>query len=365
MSPDVTLTRKKAPPAGGDFGYSNARIRGMRSRLLRRDFFDSLIEDADLKRLVQSLSETEYGPDLEDVLIQGLDAGTVDTALKQNMVRTFQKVLGFLNDEAALLVTTLMGRWDVFNIKTILRGKQMGLRNEEIIEGVLPVGSLDSVDLLALASLADVRAVVDTVVTWGLPFAPALREGHALFVKNGELAEVELALDRYYSEWASARLRRRGNNARLASTVIETQVDISNLVMVFRLQKEDAGSVDVERFFLGGGGIITADLYSELVKMSDIDEVLNRLKGTRYSRALDEVATLFLEVNSISVFERALEDLLTRRTLGLAKGDPLGVGVAISYLWAKQNEVTNLRIIVKGKAVGMPIERVRKELILV
>jgi vacuolar-type H+-ATPase subunit C/Vma6 len=39
--------------------------------------------------------------------------------------------------------------------------------------------------------------------------------------------------------------------------------------------------------------------------------------------------------------------------------------VAISYLWAKQNEITNLRIIVKGKSVGMPVDRVRKELILV
>ncbi|MFU8891731.1 MAG: V-type ATPase subunit, partial [Anaerosomatales bacterium] len=47
------------------------------------------------------------------------------------------------------------------------------------------------------------------------------------------------------------------------------------------------------------------------------------------------------------------------------KGDPLGIGVAVSYLWAKQNEITNLRIIVKGKAVGMPEDRVREELILV
>ena len=37
----------------------------------------------------------------------------------------------------------------------------------------------------------------------------------------------------------------------------------------------------------------------------------------------------------------------------------------IGYLWAKQNEITNLRIIVKGKAVGMPADRMRKELILV
>ncbi len=40
-------------------------------------------------------------------------------------------------------------------------------------------------------------------------------------------------------------------------------------------------------------------------------------------------------------------------------------GIMIGYLWAKQNEITNLRIIVKGKSVGMPADRMRKELILV
>jgi vacuolar-type H+-ATPase subunit C/Vma6 len=45
--------------------------------------------------------------------------------------------------------------------------------------------------------------------------------------------------------------------------------------------------------------------------------------------------------------------------------DPHGVGVAIAYLYGKQNEITNLRIVVKGISVGMPADRVSEELILV
>ena len=99
--------------------------------------------------------------------------------------------------------------------------------------------------------------------------------------------------------------------------------------------------------------------------MSDIDEVLDALKDTPYGKPLDEAAAAYLEVGSISVFERALEDYVMRKALAARLTDPLGVGVAISYLWAKQNEVTNLRIIVKGKTVQMPADRMRKELILV
>ena len=147
--------------------------------------------------------------------------------------------------------------------------------------------------------------------------------------------------------------------------VLGMQIDIMNLVMVFRLQKADTQSLDVLDFFLEGGLHISADLYEELGAMSDIDEVLDRLRGTPYGMALDDAAIKYLEENTIAVFERALEDYFMRKTLSQATGDPLGIGVAIAYLWGKQNEITNLRIIVKGIAVGMPEDRMRGELILV
>lgn len=364
MSPAPAKTRKQAT-GGSDYGYSNARIRGMKSRLLDKVYFDGLIAAPDLARLIQELSETEYGPDLEETLIHGRDAAAVDDALRRNMVRTFRKVLGFLNEEAEYLVTTLLGRWDVFNIKTILRGKHMHLSTEEISEGLLPAGQLSQVDLEALAMLEDVRAVVDTAATWGLPYASALREGYTKFMQSGELADLELALDRYYTGWAATRLLKRGSNTRIARRILAIQVDITNLVMVFRLQKADVEQVDVDSFFLDGGAEIKVELYRELARMSDIDEVLDRLRGTPYGQVLDDAAVTYLEESSIAVFERTLEDYLMRKALGLGTGDPLGVGVAVAYLWAKQNEITNLRIIVKGKAVGMPVERVRGELILV
>ncbi|MDP2181254.1 MAG: ATP synthase A1 subunit C [Actinomycetota bacterium] len=364
MSSGASTTRK-ASPGGKDYGYSNARIRGMKSRLLDRVFLDSLIAAPEIGNLIQDLSDTEYGPDLEEALIRGRDAAAVDEALKNNMVRTFRKVFGFLNEEAAYILATLLGRWDVFNIKTILRGKHMQLSTAEINEGLLPAGYLTQIDLEALSSMGDIRGVVDTAATWGLPFASAMREGYAEYMRSGELADLELAMDRYFTGWAAARLVRRSNNVQMAKRLLGIQVDILNLVMVFRLQKADMESVNVETFFLEGGRDVGKELYRELGHMSDIDEVLDRLRGTPYGKTLDDVSLHYLETNTIAVFERALEDYLVRKALTYGTGDPLGIGVVIAYLWAKQNEITNLRIIVKGKSVGMPVDRVRGELILV
>lgn len=363
MTPGPTPQPKRG--GGKDYGYANARIRGMRSRLLSRAFLDDLIETPDIQQFIAKLQDTEYGADLEETLIHGRDATAVDEALKNNMIRTYQRVLHFLNDEARFIVTTLLGRWDVFNLKTIIRGKHMHLTVAEIRDGLLPAGQLTSVDLEALAGAEDVRTVVDTAVTWGLPFAHAMREGFARFTQTGDLADIELALDRYYADWAADRLKKTRGNIGTAKRILGIQVDTMNLVMVFRLQKADTESIVPDQFFLEGGAAVGRQLYSELAKFSDVDEVLDRLRGTPYGKLLDEVAVKYIEENSIAVFERALEDYLMRRALALGTGDPLGIGIGISYLWAKQNEITNLRIVVKGKAVGMPVERVRRELILV
>lgn len=362
MSAQVAM---KAPTPGRDYGYGNARVRGMRSRLLTARFFDELMEAPDLSRIIPMLIDTEYGSYIETSIIKGRTPAAIDEALRANMVATFQKVMGFLNAEAHELVGALLGRWDLFNIKSIIRGKHMHLAAEEIEDGLYAVGSLTPVELHVLVGLEDVHAVVDTLVTWDSPYAVPLRAGFAAYMEDANLAGLELALDRYYFGWAASRLSGRRPNSVLARRILGLQADSVNLLTTFRLLKSDIGEIDPKSFYLPGGAYITEELFDEMTALSDVDEVLDVLKATPYARQLESVVANYVDEGSLSVFERALEDYVMRKALDAGRGDPLGVGITIGYLWAKQNEITNLRIIVKGTSVGMPADRMRKELILV
>ena len=365
MSP---VTARKAAPARGsrkDYGYANARIRGMRSRLLRGEAMERFMETPDLQRLIQELMETGYGPELEEALIAGRNPDTVDAALRQNVVRTYRKVYGFLNEEARDIVTTLLGRWDVFNLKTILRGKHVELSAGEISSGLFPVGALSQVDLDGLVLQSDIRGVVDTAVTWEIPQGPVMRQGYLEYQRTGELADLELALDRYYAEWATQRLSRRGQNYAIARRILCLQIDVLNLVMIFRAARETLAPDKSVDYFLPGGEHLDLELYQELAALADVDEIVDGLRGTPYHKICDTAALRFLETASLAAFERALEDYLTRKIISLGGTDPLGIGIPIAYLWGKQNEVINLRIVVKGKAVGIPPESMRREFILV
>ncbi|HEY5540537.1 MAG TPA: V-type ATPase subunit [Coriobacteriia bacterium] len=359
----VTAGNTKVPET--DAGYANARLRGMRSRLLPHAFYERLIETPDVAQVVKDLMETEYGPDLEGKLVHGFTAEVIDEALKDNMIRAYRKVLTFVHPQARKLLSTLLGRWDVFNIKTILRGAHNHVPFDEMKTSFFPAGYLDEDELEALARFDDVRAVVDTMAMWGLVYAVPLRRAYPSYAKDNDLAPLELALDLQYAEWASSRLVGEAIDVEVSRRILGMQIDTANLVMAFRLLKADVESSKAERYFLEGGRTIRKSLFLELARLSDVDEVLDRLKRTPYTEALDEAALRYLENASIPVFERALEELLMRTALVAGVRDPHGVGVAISYLYGKQNEITNLRIIVKGKTVGMPADRVREELILV
>jgi V/A-type H+-transporting ATPase subunit C len=319
----------------------------------------------DLKSVLQELMHGEYAADLEETLIRGRGATEIDDGLRGNLTHTFNKVLGFLNDEAYDICSVLLGRWDVFNLKTVLRGRHLGLSAAEVRAALLPVGVLEQTDLDALLSFPDIRAIVDTASTWGLPQASALRAGLVQYQRTGALADLELPLDRHYAEWATRRLGRRGANYEVARWILGTQIDTQNLVIVFRAARENLQPDQSQAYFFPGGDSIDLKKYQRLAMMSDVDEIIGELQGTRYGKVLDEAAVRYLETTSLAVFERALEDYFTRKVMAFAGRDPLGAGIPLSYLWAKLNEVTNLRIIVKSKAVGLAPDRARRDLILV
>lgn len=363
MRQAVVAPSKRVPET--DAGYACARLRGMRAHLLDSSFYERLIAAPDVASTIKELMETSYEQDLEKELVRGMTSAVVDDALKENMVHAYRKVLSFLDPKMRTVLSTLLGRWDVFNIKTVLRGAHNQVPAEEVNESLMPAGYLSGTELEGLAKLGDVKAIIDTMAMWGLPYATPLRRTYPEYSKSNDLPLLELALDRQYSEWATSRLVGEDSDIEAARRVLGTQVDTLNLVTVFRMIKNEVSSSEAERYFLDGGRAIKKELYLELTKLSDVDEVLDRLKRSPYGEALDEAAVRYLEMQSIPVFERALEELLMRRALMSGVRDPHGVGVAIAYLWGKQNEITNIRIIARGKEVGMPADRVREELILV
>lgn len=350
-----------------NYGYSNARIRAMKSYLFDKTFYEQLLSTESLIDVIATLEKGPYGKDIEGGTLKHPGPPGVEEGLRRNISRTFQKVLEIVDGEAQELVRILLGRWDVQNLKTILRGKHVGASIEEILDSLVPAGSLEEALLMDLAKGEDLKACLDLLALWEIPYAKPLTESFPAYAKDKKIASLELALDKFYYAHALNKVRGKwwhpSLNRTLVEEVLKREIDFINIMVLLGLSREEIEAEKKMAFFIPGGKELSFPLLRELAHFEEIEEIIQRLEGISYGKVLQGGLSHFFESGSLSVLERRMERMIIQKSVSLFKGDPLSIALIIGYLWAKFNEVVNLRIIVEGKAAGLPEKKIREGLV--
>ena len=110
---------------------------------------------------------------------------------------------------------------------------------------------------------------------------------------------------------------------------------------------------------IASGQTVSYECLSSLEVSASFEQVLATLEGTALGRMLWAE-----ETRDLASIESGLERHLVEKGMRLLRGDPLGIGVPLGYIWAKRNEMINLRVVAQGKAWGLPAERIRERLFL-
>lgn len=346
-----------------EFEYANARIRSMKGDLLGADEMESLIVKPDLDAVIAELSGTPYGKDVETASAQYSGIVAVEVALRRNFTRNFQKILAFLRgDEAEVYIRTLLARWDIQNIKTILRGKNIHADPIEIAECLVPAGDLDETVLTELISQPDVRAVIDLMATWGIEYATPLTRRFSEFIEQRDLSILEYALDMFYYKNALQTVKEGSYNDRILEEMIRTEIDVTNIKTILKMLRDRMDVEDAGKYLIPGGIALDAGRMHSMLTAGTIEGAVKHLEPTPYAflaRAPEDA----LRGDRISPLEKWLDNYLMQKGIARFLGCPLSIAMAIGYLWAKYREVTNLRIIARCKTEDVSEKELRGELL--
>ncbi|HRC44419.1 MAG TPA: V-type ATPase subunit [Nitrospira sp.] len=353
-----------------DYAYSNARIRAMEGRLLGRSQYESLLDQVSFEGLIEVLKRLPYARALEHALT-GYDpaqlTGTIvriDEALRRDLAQNLGVLRRFFADRSRALIDTLFLRWDVYNLKTVLRGKRAAAPIEDIVSATFPVGILDDLAVAELARVPTLPAVAHLLETWRLPLARPVRTGLDRPGETDRLDLLETELDRFAVVHASRWIADGDDNDRTVLGYLRFLVDKTNLLTAFRYlaERRALSPIEAGRQFLKARGRFSQSDYEAVVGARDLREGLARLAVTPYAWLADAFAGR--DTIALPLVERQLDRAAIRKTVGLSRPDPLGIGPAISYIERKTNEVRNLRMILRGKAVGMQNDHIEEWLIL-
>jgi len=331
-----------------DFGYVNARVRGLRSRLLPEGFFGEQIGVEGFAALSTALAQSPYARELEEARGEHGPLAAVDAALARNFVRVTRLLLDASDGAAHELIALLLRRYDLANLKAVVRGLHAGRAADETMVAVLPAGSLNASVLRAMAGAEDVAAAGQVLAVARHPLAEPFRQAAAAYRADGDLLRFEVALDRaFYARWtADAR--------RLPAPVgfrrwARAEIDATNLRTALKLRR--GHTADAGAYFLAGGRDLTEAVYARLVALPR-GEPLPQLPGV-----LAPVSGAVDASDAETRLVAALDDMVRRLSR-----DPLGIGLVADYLRRKERETAQLRLLARGKYYGVPRAALAKEL---
>lgn len=346
-------------------GYINARVRGMNSRLLPQEKLDSLLLKPDVNAIIAELQKTDYKEDIEKASVKYSGIHCIEEALRLNLIKTFSLLLSFVEGEKyEKYIKIILNKWDIQNIKTILRGKKVHVPFEEVLECVVPAGELDDVTLVELMKQPDVKAVIDLLATWESAYSRILMQNFSMYAETGNLAVLEYSLDKFYYENAISAISGKSYDDSLVKEMFSTEIDIINIKTILRLIRDKVDIEEGKSILIDGGKWFEPEELNSLLESQNVDSVVASLDRSPYE-FLMHIQSRSQNGVRISIYERELDRFLTLKGMRLYRGDPLSISLMLGYVWAKNNEIKNIRIISHGKAAFIPEDELREDMIYV
>lgn len=331
-----------------DFGYINARVRGMSADLLEPEFFMQALGDSDFRAFLGTLAQTRYGASLEEA--QGAASGleAVDRALARDFYATTRSLLSFSDGAPHRLIALVLRRYDLANLKTIARAKHAGRTPEQVENAIMPAGEIKPSLLETLAAAPDLPAVAQALAVTRHPLSRAFARAARKYASDGDLYAFELALDRDYFDTLFATIDDL-DPPREFRRHMQREVDATNLRTALKLRGR---GVDPDDVWVKGGREITRGIFDAI--LSGADGALSALAQTSFAAVAD--------ADTVADAERVIRSVLDTSAKRVAHREPLNIGVVLAFLREKEAETARLRLLARGKFYDVPRDQLEREL---
>lgn len=331
------------------YAYIVARVRAMKSKLIPVEMYPKFL-NMEIPEITRFIEESGYKKDVDELGKKYRGTDLIEHALNQNLALTYRKLIEVSQNEANYLITEYLRSWDIWNIKTILRGKFSGAGEDEILEDIVSGGQLRYRDLTEIVKIGTVEGVIAAFAK--TPYYPALT-GY-----KGNLAEIENALDlNYYSNLIKA-VTETGN--KLFLKFLKTEIDLKNLKMLFRMKRAGMEREEIIKLLIPGGMELKNSDLSRLASLP-VGEFVRALEDYSYWEAISDIGS---DITSLINIETRLDKYGLTYASRISYYYPLSILPILDYILSKKIEVDNMRMIVRGKETSLPDDIIKTHLVM-
>lgn len=328
----------------------------MKSLLFRKPDYDKMLKMG-FSEIAKFMQDSNYKKEISELASSHSGADLLELALNKNLAYTFKKLMKISPKELGLVVREYAKRKDIEDLKTIIRGKFTNMAEKDVFDSVTSAGTLSREYQHELIKKESIEQVLrdNKIVDFTL-----LEKGLAYLKEKNSLAMIENALDRHYFNSLADFSKLLPQEGELFRKFLAMEVEIMDILTLLRLKKSKIENA--RDFIITARGAINPKII-RMAELDDLDALINALEDTQYKKAIDKGVEDFKNTGSLIILETELYKYLLKQSSLLLHQHPLSVDVILGFMLAKDIEIRNLRILIKGKQLGLSEEFIEKQLV--
>jgi V/A-type H+/Na+-transporting ATPase subunit C len=342
------------------YAASNARMRGLRTRLISENVWQQLLATENLGGAVEILLQTDYH---EEVFEYGR-GGTlelIERRLTGRAAQNCRKVMSLTSGPVRNLFFVWWQHFELENLKTIFRSVEQHVAPEVTKRLLIPLGELTTLPWDSLMQEQSVSSLVERLT--GTHYINPLRNAFAAYQRENSLFPLEIALDvRYYRDIASGVRKLQGEERVDAQRIFGTRLDILNILWAYRHRIFYGLSVEeIVNYTLWQTFRTDMLLVREIALGAAPSDILRRVWGNAIN--LDLIESAGNDFQMMPKLELTLERFWRSIAVNEMGGYPFKLGSIIGYLVLEESEIRDLVTLLEGKGMDWSAERIRQNLL--
>lgn len=323
------------------YGSSNVLIRVYENDLLTRSHFERMLTADSFTNAVNVLRETPYRNDVDRIK----EDKDYDSMFMNELNETFEEMFKITPNKKLVELFSL--RYAYHNLKVLLKETVV---EEDLTHLFIPIGRYP---------IAELRQAVRTGESDVLPdeYMDSIKEVKAEYEEYKNAQAIDIILDRRY--FTHLRVLADQTNEDEIPELIETFIDYNNLSTLVRVMKQKRNRNFLLAVLSSSGSIPKEDL----LELADrgFPAVVQYYRTTNYRQLIEKC--MDTETNELSTIKVDFEtDNAYMERMREARLQAFGPMVLVAYIYAKETEIKNLRLVLAGKESGVDPDDIRERM---
>jgi len=323
------------------FSAINSKVKAMIGMMISENQYLELLKCKDFKSTVRVLKEeTSYSELLKPNKLEEIHRCDLEIIMRRHYISIYSKFINYFNGEYRKLIKALFIKWEIEDLKVIIRGKYLGLLSVEIENRLIAKSHLNTIDYDYLLALKNVEEIIDGLK--GSIYYTSLKNLAKDTSEKG-LFRIETELDFVYFMFVRRQLNHLDKeNKEVGFSIIGMEADLLNLGWIYRGKTfYKIPSEELFNYTIYNGYKLSKETLRKLCYVNDIANFHDLIGKTPYA--------FIYEKDDPGTIEKREREFQKKYFKKILKENKTNISMVMSYLIFYSIEIRDIISIIEQK----------------